>query len=590
MMNRQRLMNVFRNYRFQSLFFRNLLLILVLTLIPFAGTGVAVYYQMNKIVQDEISTINLNTLYRIRDVVDTVFKQTDLMATKLSLQPAVELFVFSNQPAQTIDMYYKELYSAVSMFTSVYKYIDSIYVFSERNQYMIAESAGMYLEQFEDQNWYPAFKQRTDNDPWIMPRKKRDRYPYFITLVRPTYIYNQQQNGAVIVNIDVEELGKFISGQRPISDEILYLVDHNGDVLYSDIRNEFMLHYKDSSMLAGIELEEGSGPAEINDRNYIVSIADSGLFNWQYVSLLPVEHFQEKLHDLRSYMIVFSIIGFFVVVLVSFVISVKSFAPVKQIISAIKDPAVDRPDAYKSPEMKLILSQIKRNVHSQREMKLELDRRLALLNKARSVALQSQINPHFLFNTLDTIKWTAIRLTRGNNDVSIMLSSLSDLLRLSTDSDRHLIPLINEIQHAQKYIDIIRYRYRDKVEVNWDIPEHLHQCQTIQLSLQPLIENAIYHGIKPTRQKGNIWISGRSIGASMMIEVRDDGKGMEEAAIERLNEGLREEHDLSGKHIGLQNVNQRVKLIFGDHYGLTVQSNEQSGQGIVVTIWLPMAN
>lgn len=587
-MNKKRLLYFIQNYRFQSLFIKNLLLILILTMVPFAGTSIAVYYQMNSVVQEEISSVSLNSLYRVRDVVDTVIKQTDLMATKLSLQPEVELFVFSDRPDQILNMYYKEIYRAISMFTSVYKYIDSIYVFSELNQYIIADSSGKSFEQFTDQNWYPLFKMRTNNDPWMMPRKKEDKYPYYLTLIRPTYIYNEQQNGAVIVNIDVEELGKVISGQRHRSDELLYIVGSDGTVLFSDVRDDFMLHIQDSRMLSQVSMHEESGSNVIRGEHYVVSVIGSELFDWKYVSLLPVTHFEEKTKVLRNFMVAFSVIGLLVIILVSFVISVKSFAPVRQIISAFNNPLKDEIEKYNSPEMKMILSHIKRTDHSQREMELELERRLTLLNKAKSVALQSQINPHFLFNTLDTIRWTAIRLTRSNNDVSIMLSSLSDLLRLSTDSDSHLISLEHEVQHAKKYIDILRYRYGDKVEVFWDIPESLLSYRTVQLSLQPLIENAVYHGIKPMRRRGHIWISAKSIGRSLCIEVRDDGKGMSSSQMERLNDSFHEEHDLSGKHIGLQNVNQRIKLIFGEHYGLSIFSDGEEGHGTKVTIWLPM--
>ncbi len=583
-MNQRRWVSFIHNVRFQSLFIKNLILIMALTFVPFAATGLVVYYQMNGIVQEEISSVNLNSLYQTRDVVDTIITQTDLLATKLSLQPEVELFVFSHEPEQIITKYYSDIYRSISMFTNVYRYINSIYIYSDVNQYIIANSRGTSLEKFADDNWYPEFKRREDNEPWVIPRKQEDRYPYFITLVRPTYIYNQVQNGGVIVNIDVEELGKVISGQRAHSDETLYIVDEAGTILFSNIRDEFMLNYKDSSMLAGLSLQEGSGPTFIGEQEYIRSITRSEVFGWTFVSILPVQHYQENIQQLRTFMYTFSVVGFIVIIILSFIISARTFAPVKKIMSAFEQPLKRQSEELHTPELTYILGNITKYIHSQRELESELDRRLDLLNKARSVALQSQINPHFLFNTLDTIKWTAIRLTGGENETSAMISSLSELMRLSMDSDSHLIPLSIEIEHARKYVDIIQYRYGDRVHVHWDFAEQLLEFQIIQLSLQPLIENAVYHGIKPTRRKGNIWVSGEVIGTNLIIKVRDDGKGIDPKQIERLNEEFQIEQDLSGKHIGLRNVNQRIRLIFGHHYGLTMHSD--GVQGTTITIWL----
>lgn len=584
-MNNGRWLSYLRNDRFQSLYMKNLLLILVLTFLPFVGTGVAVYHQMNEIVREEIGAIHVNSLYRIRDVVDNVIQQTDRMATKLSLQPEVELFLYAGNPEQVLNSYYREMYRSISLFTTVYKHIDSIYIFSEKNQYIIANSAGMEFRQFADRNWHPLFKQRQNNDPWIMPRKREDKYPFYITLVRPAYIYNQQQLGAVIVNINMEELGQLIRGQRSASEEKLYIVDGNGTIMFSDDKQDFLVPHEDS-VLAEVSLAGNGGSLTVEGQDYLVSVAKSQVFDWTYASVLPVQHYQDKIHGLQTFMLVLSAIGFAALTLVVFLISARTFAPVKRIMSAFDPSPEGRTGHAGSPEMQYILSHIDKSHHSQRELEKELDRRLELLNKARSVALQSQINPHFLFNTLDTIRWTAIRLTGGDNETSRMISSLSELMRLSMDADSHLIPLSSEAEHARKYIEIIRYRYRDKVSVHWDIPSELADCKVVQLSLQPLIENAVYHGIKPMRRKGNIWISAQSIGSNLIIEVRDDGRGMDPERVRQWNEELGQTHDLTGKHIGLQNVNQRIKILFGPQCGLTVHGN--GDQGLTVTIWLPM--
>ncbi len=582
-MNKPGWLRFFRNYRFQSLFFKNLLIVFALTLLPFAGITFAVYQQMNGIVKNEISDLSQNSLYRIRDMVDTVVKQTDLLATKLSLQSEVELFVFSANPEQTLSVYYRDIYKSISMVTSVYRYIDSIYIYSERNDYIVANGSGMPMDDFKDNNWYSEYASKTDNSPWTMARKKEGSYPYYISLVRPMYLYLPDRVGAVIVNIHMEELAKLIGAQRSATDEQIYIVDRTGVVLLSGERRQFQSSYRDVDVLAPLSLTESSKAAIVGGQEYMISITASKVFDWTYVSVLPMHHYQEKMLGMRTFMLTFSLIGLAVIVLVSYLISVRTFAPVKKIMSVLDHP--HQPNHDNSPELKFIVSHIQKHITTSQELELELERRMELLNKARSLALQSQINPHFLYNTLDAIKWTAIRLTGRDNDASVMISSLSELMRLSAAADSHLIPVAKEIEHGRKYVDIIRYRYDDLVSVHWEFPEELLDCQIVQLSLQPLIENAIYHGIKPTRRKGNVWVRGKRIGASLIIEVQDDGNGLPPHRLKQLNRMLEEESDLTGKHIGLPNVSQRIKLIFGSHYGMTIRSEE--GGGTTVTLWLP---
>lgn len=584
MMKTEKWLRFFQNYRFQSLFMKNLLIVLVLTLLPFAGMGFAFYRQMNGIVRKEIGDISQNSLYRIRDVVDTIVKQTDLLATKLTLQPEVKLFVSSSDPEQTLHTYYRDIYRSISMVTSVYRYINSIYIYSEKNQYIIANGAGVPFGTFVDNNWHAEYEAKPANSPWSMARKKEDKYPNFITLVRPMYMYMQDREGAVIVNIHTEELAKVIGAQRSVHDEQMFIVDGEGTVLFSGDSEYFQLASQDIDVLAKAPLTEGSRTVTVNGQDYMMSVTASNVFDWTYVSVLPMQHYQEKNQGLRYFMMMFSAIGLGVTVLMSFLISVRTFAPVKKIMSVLDHP--QQTSHYDSLEMKYIFNHINKHITTKKELELELERRLELLNKARSLALQSQINPHFLYNTLDTIKWTAIRLTGRDNPASEMIASLSELMRLATAADSHLIPIAKEIEHGGKYVDIIRYRYEDMVSVHWEIPRELFQYAIVQLCLQPLIENAIYHGIKPTRRKGNVWIRGKQISTSLVIEVEDDGKGMSPQQVQKLNRRLEEERgDLTGKHIGLQNVNQRIKLIFGDNYGLTLKSAEDAGT--VITLWLP---
>lgn len=199
--------------------------------------------------------------------------------------------------------------------------------------------------------------------------------------------------------------------------------------------------------------------------------------------------------------------------------------------------------------------------------------------------LQAQINPHFLYNTLDTIIWLA---EAGQKEqVVMMVSTLSDFFRTTLSKGRDYITVKEEATHIRSYLTIQQFRYRDILEYEMDIPEELEEYQILKLTLQPLVENALYHGIKNKRGLGHILVSGKKQGEHLVFTVRDNGKGMDPkrlAYVQRLISGeLKDEDAPSG--FGLFNVNQRLQLNYGPEYGLILASEE--GEWTEVNVIIP---
>lgn len=199
--------------------------------------------------------------------------------------------------------------------------------------------------------------------------------------------------------------------------------------------------------------------------------------------------------------------------------------------------------------------------------------------------LQAQINPHFLYNTLDTIIWLA---EAGQKEqVVMMVSTLSDFFRTTLSKGRDYITVKEETAHIRSYLTIQQFRYRDILEYEIDIPEELEEYQILKLTLQPLVENALYHGIKNKRGLGHILVSGKKQGDHLVFTVRDNGKGMDPerlAYVQRLISGeLKDEDAPSG--FGLFNVNQRLQLNYGSEYGLILASEE--GEWTEVNVIIP---
>lgn len=202
------------------------------------------------------------------------------------------------------------------------------------------------------------------------------------------------------------------------------------------------------------------------------------------------------------------------------------------------------------------------------------------LHRAELELLLAQINPHFLYNTLDSI--AILAESEREEDVVTMVTSLSTFFRNSLSDGRDIIPLRAEVAQATSYLEIQQIRYSDIMTYQIDIPEEIAGCMVPKLILQPLIENALYHGIKNKRGRGTIRITGEKDGSNILLKVEDNGAGIEPEHLKELQEGIYQEHH---RGLGLKNVYQRIRLYCGEGYGFRFES--VLGEGTTVTVRLP---
>ncbi|WJH33658.1 histidine kinase [Paenibacillus sp. CC-CFT747] len=236
-------------------------------------------------------------------------------------------------------------------------------------------------------------------------------------------------------------------------------------------------------------------------------------------------------------------------------------------------------------EIKYIAATIQDSSEQKKEMEEELRRRYEMMSKAQAIALQAQINPHMLYNTLEAVNWKVMRLTKGKNEASVMIHTLSRLLRLSLSRGENIIPLRTEMEHARLYVEVQQLHYKDQLEVAWKINGSILDYLTVKLTLQPIIENAIYHGIKPSDRPGMITIIGYEETNAVVLKIKDNGVGISQPLADRINLGFQSNEIKEDEHIGLSNVNQRIRLIFGEPYGLRIFGKE--GEGTLVEMRIP---
>ena len=208
------------------------------------------------------------------------------------------------------------------------------------------------------------------------------------------------------------------------------------------------------------------------------------------------------------------------------------------------------------------------------------------LKKAELKALQSQINPHFLYNTLDTIMWLVA--VNENEKAIEMIESLSVFFKTGLSKGMDWIPVEREIEHVKSYLYIQQSRYNDILQYVIDISPDIMQYEILKMTLQPIVENAIYHGIKNKVNGGVITIQGKIEEKFLVFLISDTGVGMEEKEVTRLNHMMKENkvsYEDCENGFGLYNVNRRIKLYCGEESGITVESQVEEGTKVYIRMF-----
>lgn len=310
-----------------------------------------------------------------------------------------------------------------------------------------------------------------------------------------------------------------------------------------------------------------------------------------YYQTMSIEHLKESLNEqVQSFIALFAGIGFSIVVIVMIVTTyvLSSITkPVHELSEATKKIAggdfSTRVTVGTKDEIGTLADSVNEMTAHLEDFveKIKEDERKMRHTELR--LLQEQINPHFLYNTLDTIVW----LVEGNApDKAVnMVVSLSDFFRIVLSKGKDIITLKEEEQHIRSYLEIQQVRYRDILEYDIQIPEELYQYKILKLTLQPLVENSLYHGIKTKRGKGTIFVTGRLEKDKIYLDVKDTGVGMGEAELASLRSKISKPCKETDSGFGLANVNERIRMNYGSEYGMTIHS--KLGEGTWVQVVIP---
>ncbi|MCR5283340.1 MAG: sensor histidine kinase [Lachnospiraceae bacterium] len=389
-------------------------------------------------------------------------------------------------------------------------------------------------------------------------------------------------------SVEESEMGALLSQAGNVVSQLEQMATDEEDLEQLKVVKKYisnLARYKDQieqNLKEGEKYEENMMIWE-NDVQIVTSLLREEFVAYTYSEAQKLEASRREYESLASRMAVGGIVTLLLLLGVLFVISYfipRTITSPIESLSKVTDQIANgdlsvRSEVGGGPEVTALQESVNGMLDQINELLGQITEEQIRLRKAEFQLLQSQINPHFLYNTLDAIIWLA---EAGNREqVVSMVKSLSDFFRTSLNQGRDIIPLRDELSHVRSYLQIQQVRYQDILTYEIDVEESLHDYLIPKITIQPLVENALYHGIKNRRGGGSIRIVGKRAKDCFYIEVIDNGAGMNEERLLQVQSGIHSRREQEKEIFGLYNVNERIRLHFGPPYGISIESQENEG-------------
>ncbi|MCZ8519829.1 MULTISPECIES: cache domain-containing sensor histidine kinase [Paenibacillus] len=395
-----------------------------------------------------------------------------------------------------------------------------------------------------------------------------------------------RSEGIFLVDLNLSVINEICSNINLGKRGYVFIADQDGNLVYHPQQQLIYSHLRTERIDQVMQTGSGSFTAEDSEGKRIYSVQDTR-FGWKIVGVAYTDELIANKSVFQTSFWLWGGLGLLISLLISFLLSHRLSRPIKNLQSVMKQ--VERGNFDVRAEITQVneIGQLGRTFnHMVGETKRLMHEMFETQENKRLIELkllQSQINPHFLYNTLDSIIWMAEQ--KKHEEVVEMTSALAKLFRAGITKDEELVPVRVELEHITNYLLIQKMRYKDQLDYRIDVPAEMLHYKTVKILLQPFVENAIYHGIRGQLDEGLITVTGREEEDCLRFEVRDNGAGMSPEQLERLTrpeaDGLRD----TRRGIGIPNVHERVRLYFGSDYGITIDS--VLDQGTLVTITIP---
>lgn len=414
------------------------------------------------------------------------------------------------------------------------------------------------------------------------------RYYWVISLSRTVELTRNGTSmlGVLLVDMNYSSIEQLLEkANTDTSGEYVYLMAPDGEIIYHPKQNLIHMGLYQENNDRTAQYEDTTVKENFRGEKRLVTVKTISYTGWKLVSVVPMKSFSVGMTGMRNLVVLLVALTVLAAVLLNQMVSARISKPLRRLNDSVKEweSGNMNPDIYAggSMEVEHLGKTLRSTVAQIQQLMDDIVVEQEEKRKSELDALQSQINPHFLYNTLDSIVW----MITGEryDDAVFMITQLASLFRISLSKGKTVIRIEEEVKHAQNYMNIQKIRYKNSFEVDFQIDEDIRDGCIVKLVLQPLLENAIYYGMEFMDGEGEIHVRGYRKDDDIYLEVEDNGLGMpEEEAAELLN-GKERPHK-HGSGVGLINVHSRLKLRFGEEYGLIIHSCPDEGMMIQIHI------
>lgn len=561
------------------------------------------YLVMNQIAtntaQKKINEASLQTITSIQTNVDLMIENVNnyskMIFSDHNLQNLLRQGdVYANLQTQSkVSAYLYNLMQAVPIIDSVNIFDNSGHRFS-----VGTEELPTFMDaNIEDAPWYEQVVQnkgkyilRLNGSGTFQKGTTDDNFVSFIRLIRD--IDDTSRLGILVINIKDDAFVQAYSSLLDQNSLEIAILDENNQIIVADstedqsdaVFKELLTTNKDTLEQQFQQGNSGVLTMSSDSQKYSVSYLSDGQDHWKFVSIMPHNSIESRNKSIVLLALILLVINGTIFFVSSFVISRSIINPIHKLLRSMnKAPSGN----FMKVNVELNSYEFEQLYNGYNQMIEQIDQLLKrvieeqrTIRKAELSTLQSQIKPHFLYNTLDSI--TSLALSGLNDQVCYLIEALGSYYRMSVSKGKDVITVGEEIEIVRNYLKIQNVRYQDVFEAQFDVDEDCYQSPIPKLVLQPLVENCLYHGIRPKGVKGTIRISARNTEGAVILSIADDGVGMSEEEVTQI---LYTERKGEIKSFGLWGTMERLRIFYGDKDCVSIES--EPGKGTIITLIIP---
>ncbi|RAV04609.1 sensor histidine kinase [Paenibacillus sp. YN15] len=578
----------------------------ILTLIPFIAFSLFANFRSRLILEQELGERTMSAMSSALEYVDLTLGSFRDLSTMISTD--VNLTSRLNEtedvlaPSAVID--FARILDQLTNITAVNQSLTDTMIFHSKSGLMISGRKGaVHRDNFREEAWFQeAVKANGGIVLYLPDRDLQDLSgspdPIYdqsqILLVRLMDLYNRNQSpspNVLLMSLRKDKLLLYLDHLIPSRSSRMYLLDNTGRLVASNAG-------ADQPVPRWDDPDENHVVREAPDSSgkMLMLRVVSPRSGWSLLMMQPEEEIYKKSKPLQIFTYCIIAISFLVALWISWVIYSGIAAPVSALVHGMKQLRIGKLDVQlenkREDELGYLTQAFNQTVEQQRHLIKDIYEQQLRLTKTELKFLQAQINPHFLYNTLDSIYWSAKQYDA--DDIGEMVLNLSRFFRLSLSKGQEAFTVEETATHLQYYIRVQQIRFNGQFTVEYKIAEECRNLYVLKLILQPLVENAILHGLEKKTARGELVISAEMRGDRLILRVSDNGKGVAAPRLLQLRNALDRvsgndsysSAERSGQFFGLLNVKARIKIYYGDSAELYFDSRE--GEGTTVSVDLPV--